>query len=304
VSGAEHLRAMARLVVRGLRDPAPAGRQADAPRRRLSVEKTVVAEPAGVRRYLRATAGEAISAFRSPDAAVVPPLYGATWSATAALELLGQIDPPLPLGGFVHLEEEVLPIRPIRPGERVRFRVELDRVERSARGARLTLVARTWNAAGVLCGQSTSLILARTRDPRPVLPAGPPRPSAESEEWDEVEAWDLPSGAGRRYALASGDFNPIHLWGVTARPFGFRRPILHGFCTAAHVAHALIRRRLDGQPGALRRMQVAFRAPLLLPAHVRLLTAADAPHRFRMTDAAGAVVYAEGSCSAPDAPAV
>ena len=302
MSGAEHLRAMARLVVRGLRERPSGAPGAASPRRRLAVEKTVTVDPARIRRYLRATDGGGIGAFESRDA-IVPPLFGATWSATAALELLGQIDPPLPLGGFIHLEEEVLPVRPVRPGERVRFRMELDRVERTPRGTRLTLIARTWNPAGVLCAQSTSVILARGRDPRPAPPSERPPRVEETETWSEVEAWDLASRAGRRYALASGDYNPIHLWGVTARPFGFRRPILHGFCTAAHVAHALIRRLLDGDARALRRLQVSFRAPVLLPARIRLLTADGAPHRFRVTDAGGVVVFAEGSCSAPDGPA-
>ena len=50
-----------------------------------------------------------------------------------------------------------------------------------------------------------------------------------ADGWGELARWELPAGAGRRYARVSGDYNPIHLWALTARPFGFRAPILHGY---------------------------------------------------------------------------
>ena len=37
--------------------------------------------------------------------------------------------------------------------------------------------------------------------------------------------WRLPADQGRRYAAVSGDYNPIHLYGWAARPFGFKQPI-------------------------------------------------------------------------------
>ena len=98
------------------------------------------------------------------------------------------------------------------------------------------------------------------------------------------------------WASVSGDWNPIHLWSWTARPFGFRRPILHGFCTEAMVAHALIRHRLGGDPAALRRLRIAFRAPLPLPASVRLLTGEGIGSRwFRVAELDGEKVFAEGT---------
>jgi acyl dehydratase len=108
----------------------------------------------------------------------------------------------------------------------------------------------------------------------------------------------LGGGAGRRYARASGDYNPIHLWGWTARPFGFKRPILHGFCTAAMAAHALVEGPLGGDPTALRRMRIAFRAPLPLPAHARLWVGEADGHRwFRVTDDPGDTLFAQGTWS-------
>ncbi|MDB4950099.1 MAG: MaoC-like dehydratase [Gemmatimonadetes bacterium] len=308
MSGIDHLRAMARLAVRGMRARG-ADAASPAPRRRVAVEKSGVrVDGARVLRYLAATDGGGIEAFRGPDA-IVPALFGATWAATGALELLALLDAPLPLGGVVHLEEEVLPIRPLRAGDTVRFRLELDGAEPVRGGTRLTLVSRTWNAAGVLCSQSTSVMLARSRRPEPRAPSETMHrgkgaaPSEPHVQWGEIARWTLPGGEGRRYARASGDYNPIHLWGLTARAFGFRRPILHGYATAARVSHALIRRHFGGDPCALRRLRIAFRAPLLLPARVRLLTGEHDGHgHFRVVDEAGDRVYAEGSFNATHAP--
>jgi acyl dehydratase len=309
LSAVEHVRAMARLAVRGMRAGGAEVRAPSGPRRRLAVEKPVLrVEPRAVARYVAATAGDGIAAFRGARA-VAPPLFACTWTATAALELLALMDPPLPLGAVVHLEEEVLPVRPLRPGDRVRFRLELEKVERVRKGLRLTLVSRCWNAAGVLCAQSTSVLLAKPRTPpdepppeaseRPAEAAPSPPPPGLAE----IACWELPGGEGRRYARASGDYNPIHLWGLTARAFGFRRPILHGLATGARVAHALLEHRFHGDPSALRRLRIAFRAPLLLPARARLLAGeADGHGSFRVVSDDGATVFADGSYNGTEAP--
>ncbi len=259
--------------------------------------RETVPEPARLAGYLRATDGARIAAFGGAEA-LAPPTYCATWETVAALELLSLALESLPLGGVVHLESELLPLRALRPGDRVRCRVELERTEATARGLRLLLVARNWNAAEHLCSQSSAAFLVRPREAASVPPEERPADGAEDGEppagWEELARWGLRAGAGRRYALASGDFNPIHLWGWTARPFGFRRPILHGFCTEAMVANALVERRFRGDPTALRRLRVVFRAPLLLPARVRLLVGEEDGHQaFRVAGEDGRV-YASG----------
>jgi acyl dehydratase len=64
------------------------------------------------------------------------------------------------------------------------------------------------------------------------------------------------------YAEASGDRNPLHLDDAFARSVGFPGVIAHGMFTMAHLASCLT--RWLGEPGALRRLRVQFRAPVLL----------------------------------------
>jgi acyl dehydratase len=285
-----------RLVARGFMARGEPEPPLEAPRRKPSAErKGVFATPAAVERYLGATEGGGIRALQG-DRAPLPPLFPTTWETAQCLELLAGLDRPLPLGGVVHVESEILCLRPIRQGDAVRCRVELDRAERVSKGIRLTVTARNWTGTGQLCSQSTAIFLARSRTPHEAAeePRRPPPP--DSAVWEPLASWVLAGGSGRRFARASGDYNPIHLWSWTARPFGFRRPILHGLCTAAMTAHALVDGPLRGDPLALRRLRIAFRAPLPLPGHARLWTGEDAGLRlFRVTDDAGDTLYAHGT---------
>ncbi|MCW2747434.1 MAG: hypothetical protein JWP10_576, partial [Nocardioidaceae bacterium] len=86
---------------------------------------------------------------------------------------------------------------------------------------------------------------------------------------DGVEAprgvvhWKAAGNLGRRYAAVSGDRNPIHLYPLTARAFGFRSNIAHGMWTKARAMAALQSRLPDAFI-----VDVEFKKPILLPATV------------------------------------
>jgi len=62
----------------------------------------------------------------------------------------------------------------------------------------------------------------------------------------------------KAYADASGDQNPLHQDDDFARSVGFPGIIAHGMFSMAHVAKAIT--DWLGDPGALKRMKVQFRA--------------------------------------------
>jgi acyl dehydratase len=292
------LGSLLRLAARGARARRAAGSMgalAAIPRGRHFVERAgmEVRAPA-IRAYARATGGDHLFAFYG-EGAVAPPFLSATWEPGMALELLAGVDPPLPLGPVVHLGTECTWARALRPGDRVRSRMELERAEPARRGIRLTVASRTWIGEGRLASEATSTFLLRAPVPDPPRAAAEP-PRAPETGWTELVRWSLPASAGRSYARVSGDWNPIHLWGATARPFGFRAPILHGYATAARAAHALVDLLFHGDPLALRRMRVGFRAPLALPCTATLFVADHAGVRwFRVAAPDGSALYAEGT---------
>lgn len=60
----------------------------------------------------------------------------------------------------------------------------------------------------------------------------------------------------------SGDLNPIHIDPDAAAQAGHARPILHGLCTFAICARAVIDRQADRRPGRLRHIEARFSAPV------------------------------------------
>lgn len=279
-----HLRAAVRLAVAGVRRRgAPGPPAGPEPGRKPAVERQGIApSPARVHRYLAATGGEGLYRLDGEDA-VMPPTYSAVWETALTLELLALDGMPFPSAGVVHLGSEVVVLRPVRLGDRLRCRLELARVEAHARGVVMVLEFRCWTAAGQLCQQNEARVLIvgaerSRRMPRPAR-AESERAAEEDEEaqWREVATWKLRGDAGLRYARASGDFNPVHLWPWSARLLGFSRPILHGHCILAMLAHELVRATGEGT----RKVSARFRAPVELPAKVRLEAAGG---RVRLTE--------------------
>ncbi|HNR90536.1 MAG TPA: MaoC/PaaZ C-terminal domain-containing protein [Spirochaetota bacterium] len=90
-------------------------------------------------------------------------------------------------------------------------------------------------------------------------PADPPLDGA-------ILPMSLASNAGRRYARVSGDYNPIHLHALTARPFGFKRPIAHGVYLLARVVAALE----ESISFPVKELHVAYKRPVYLPSAVDL----------------------------------
>jgi acyl dehydratase len=66
----------------------------------------------------------------------------------------------------------------------------------------------------------------------------------------------------KAYADASGDQNPLHQDDSFARSVGFPGIIAHGMFSMAHLATALT--GWLGDPAALRRLKVQFRAPVFM----------------------------------------
>ena len=74
--------------------------------------------------------------------------------------------------------------------------------------------------------------------------------------------WKLGGDLGRRYGAVSGDRNPIHLYPLTAKAFGFPTNIAHGMWTLARSLSALQNKLPDAFT-----VDVEFQKPILLARH-------------------------------------
>jgi acyl dehydratase len=167
---------------------------------------------------------------------------------------------PFPPIGTVQVANTITQRRPLLVEERFDLAVHAAGL-RAHRKGRLIDIVTTATVDDELVWQETTTVLRRGRgdpaatDPLPLRDLDPPFGPTR---------WLLPSGLGRRYAAVSGDRNPIHLFALTAKVFGFRRQIVHGMWTKARSLAALQSRLPDAYT-----VEVAFRRPILLPGSVR-----------------------------------
>ncbi len=80
---------------------------------------------------------------------------------------------------------------------------------------------------------------------------------------DLIKTIDCNLKTTRAYAANSGDINPIHLSGPTAKLLGFKKPLAHGMWAMACAYAAL------PQQGAVQ-SEVRFMKPIFLPARIEL----------------------------------
>jgi hypothetical protein len=174
------------------------------------------------------------------------------------LGLMTQGDFPFPAVGLVHVANRIEQRRPIAITETLDIRVSAGELQPHPKGQTFALLTSV-SAGGEEVWVSESTNLRRGKGSESAPDTGPsfdPSLSAEAE-------WRLPGDLGRRYAGVSGDRNPIHLYGLTAKAFGFPRQIAHGMWTKARCV-AAVEPRL---PKAFS-VEVAFKRPILLPSKV------------------------------------
>ncbi len=102
------------------------------------------------------------------------------------------------------------------------------------------------------------------------------------------------AGLGRRYGMIAGDINPIHLFDLTARAFGFSGAIAHGMWSMARCAAELepVRAALGGRCV----LEVQFKLPVYLPAWLQFESWSEgAGAGFALRDTHGERLHLVGS---------
>ncbi|MBT3149849.1 hypothetical protein HTV45_02790 [Streptomyces sp. CHD11] len=232
----------------------------------------------------------------------LPVTYPHVLGFPLAMRLMSGRDFPLPLLGLVHTSIAITRHRATPSAGVHDLTVYIDGLAAHRRGTEAAVVTEL-RSGGQLVWESRSTYLARQRtstapsydarepaettlptEPRDVREATEAKDATEAAPPEEAPAplparhdWHLAPDLGRRYGAASGDRNPIHLYPLTARLFGFPRAIAHGMWTVARCLAA------HGAPGATT-VRADFRAPVLLPGTV---TYAAQDGRFALRGAGG-----------------
>jgi acyl dehydratase len=239
--------------------------------------------------------------------APMPVAYPHILASPLHLAMLSSNRFPVRLLGLVHVRNRIEQHGPLPLEGGGRLETALDGYRDTERGQEFDLRTR-WLVDGQLRWSETTTFLARRpaadggrssgRDARrrgkraaqnaPARVEIAPRGAAITSARFRADA-----GLGRSYGLLSGDVNPIHLFDLTARAFGFRGAIAHGMWTLARCATELEAAGVARDRFAL---DVQFRLPVLLPASLLFERWAEGEGTaFALRDSQGGKLHLSGS---------
>ncbi len=212
----------------------------------------------------------------------VPSAYVHTLAFPVAMSVLARPDFPLPLLGMVHLSNEVYQERPIDAAETLDVVAWAEHLRPHAAGTQVDVVIElrmgaelVWTGRSVYLARGVRLDSAgsdgRRDEDRPSFAV--PTPTG---------VWRLGADTGRRYAAVSGDWNPIHLSGLTAKALGMTTAIAHGMYLAARMVDQAV----PAPSGALQ-WRIDFATPVLLPGSVTTSFTRAGDESGRRTDVVG-----------------
>jgi len=227
----------------------------------------------------------ALAAYRTvcgcPDDGHLPLAYSHVLAMPVHMAMLTSPRFPVRLPGLVHVANTIARERPIPAGEALELHCRLPGMRETGRGQEFDLQTEA-RSGGELVWREVSTYLARRPKARAQDEAGAAPEVVAPPVQAQSSQWAAPADIGRRYARVSGDRNPVHLYNLTARLFGFPRAIAHGMWSLAYTAA-----RIEAESGRpLAALEVAFKRPVLLPARLRLATwDAEGAHICLLADA-------------------
>jgi acyl dehydratase len=203
-----------------------------------------------------------VCGFRTTD--LLPPTYLHVLAFPVTVALMTESAFPFPLIGMVHVGNAITVARPVRSDEQVAFAVRAGDLRPHPAGRQLDLlVDATVDGETVWSGRST--YLRRGGKPSERTKDKPPRDGRADAPAALVR---VPDDIGRRYGGVSGDRNPIHLSGLSAKAFGFKSAIAHGMWLKARTLAALEGRLPDAYT-----VDVRFKTPVFLPSTIAITAA-------------------------------
>lgn len=215
----------------------------------------------------------------------VPPHMFSQWSVPLAMRVL--IQNQFGLANLVNLGCDIRINASIRRGERLYLTGDLVSVNEN--DTRTTLSVRVVTGTrrhSHAIDATVHCMLAKQA--LPDLAAAKPAPD---RQWETAGAWAVDEHDGLRFALLTGDFNPVHWADYAARHSPFGQKVLHGFASLS-LSWAALQSR-ESSDHAIRRISARFVRPVLLPSSsmfvFRSPVRASGSRRYALKNAQGTV---------------
>jgi len=190
---------------------------------------------------------------------MLPITYPQVLATPLHMQLLASRAFPFKLMGLVHVGQSIRYHAPILEHEKMRIHVWVDGFRQVKRGGMFNLNTDVYVGTEKRWSASATTLTRHFKGHGQTEPR-PPGPNLGQGAVGIRLA--IPENLGRRYMSISGDFNFIHVHALLAKPFGFKRAIIHGMWSLAKgISHA---------PGELSHVDAAFLRPIFLPSDVDL----------------------------------
>ncbi len=232
-----------------------------------------------------------VCGYRVSD--VLPPTYLHVLAFPLSAALMSERSFPFRLAGMVHVANSITVTRPVRADETVSLRVRAADLRAHPAGRQFDVLAEATIAGeSVWSGRATYL---RRGKPSGGSASAGQRPQLEPQN-GAMSLVRVPADIGRRYGAVSGDRNPIHLWKLAAKAFGYPSAIAHGMWLKARTLAGLEGRLVDAFTA-----EVAFKLPVLLPATLSVAAEGDgAEWTLDVRSARSGKPHLTGSVTPPD----
>jgi acyl dehydratase len=201
-------------------------------------------------------------------------------------------------GFLIHGEQDFVYHRPIVPGQRLFSRSSLVGIRNSGAGA-LFLVrseTRTHDDQLVSIQRATCLVQGQ-RLPEDLGESHPAKPAVARGGTPEMVIFPIDERQTWRYAEAARDYSPYTLDAAAAKALGLRAAIVHGMCTLALIARAVVDGACAGDMRRLKRLGCRFSYPLYVEPRQQLqaeLWPGPATVAFEAKDRSGNLVVKNG----------
>lgn len=197
----------------------------------------------------------------APGGIVAPPMFAAVVSWMPLLSAATDPELHADLLRLLHSAQDMEFLAPIRPGDTIAANATIASIEKAPGGETMSVRLAASNRRGepVTRIVFTAFIRGR-REPRENRAA-----VANDENRGEpvfVAKQTIDADQTYRYAEASGDRNPIHTDENVARMAGLPGIVVHGLCTMAFAAKAMIDNPGGGDPTRLKRLTANFSRPV------------------------------------------
>ena len=220
--------------------------------------------PDATQRYARACNDDNRRYFDAdaPGGIVAPPMFAVVVSWMPLLSAVTDPELHADLLRLLHNSQDMEFIAPIRPGDTLTANAAIASIEKAPGGETMALRLAASNQRGEPVSRITFTVFIRGK-----RESGGNRPAIAADEENRgepvfVATQTIDADQTFRYAEASGDRNPIHTDENVAKMGGLPGIVVHGLCTMAFAAKAMVDNLCGGDPSRMRRLAANFSRPV------------------------------------------